>query len=83
MRLPTLTAWLCVSTSANVFRYPCSLPYIPHLIGKGGVVSAAIVVVLVIVTRVSSRIRDRRGTHAVYSAYNANERRGECGYSTN
>ena len=39
-------------------------------VGKGGVVSEAIV------TRVSSRIRERRGTHAVYSAYNALYRLG-------
>ena len=56
--------WLCDSTCTDVFRYPCSLPYIPHLIVKGVAVSAAIV--LVIVTRVSSLIRESRGTHAVY-----------------
>ena len=56
--------WLCVSTCTNVFRYSCSLPYIPYLIGKVGVVSAAIVPV--IVTRVSSRMRERRGILVLY-----------------
>ena len=45
-----------VITCANVLIYSCSLPYISHQIGKGGVVSAAIE----IVTRVSSRICERR-----------------------
>ena len=55
MRLPIIGASVkCgyVITFANVLIYSCSLPYISHQIGKGGVVSAAIE----IVTRVSSHL---------------------------
>ena len=75
--------WLYVSICANVIRHSCSLPYIPHLNGMGGVVSAAIASYIEIVTRVSSCINVviMRYSCRIYSAYNANERRGECGYS--